>query len=204
MLKLRILVACEFSQIVTKAFREKGHEAFSCDLLPTEGNPDWHYQCDVLDILDENWDMMIVHDPCTFQCNSGVRHLFNEDKTWNLKRYELLKESCEFTKKLLDANIPKICRENPIPHKYAVQLIGGKYDQLVQPYQFGHPERKATCLWLKNLEPLQETNNVYEEMLKLPKNKSQRIHHLPPSKDRGKLRSITYQGIASAMANQWS
>ncbi|MFX0183377.1 MAG: hypothetical protein ACFE95_09885 [Candidatus Hodarchaeota archaeon] len=200
---MRVLVACEFSQVVTKAFREKEHEAFSCDLLPTEGNSDWHYQCDVLEVLNDGWDMMIAHDPCTYQCNSGVRHLISKEKIWNLKRYALLKESCEFTKKLLNVSIPKICRENPIPHKYAVQLIGRKYDQIIHPYQFGHLEKKATCLWLKNLEPLQETNNVYEEMLKLPKNKSQRIHYLPPSKERGKLRSITYQGIATAMADQW-
>jgi len=195
---MKVLIACEFSQVVTKAFRAKGHEAYSCDILPTEGNPDWHIQDDALKHLNDGWDMMIAHDPCTYQCNSGVCWLKN-----NPVRWEKLRESCEFTVKLLNAPIEKICRENPIPHKYTLQLIGRKYDQIIQPYQFGHPERKATCLWLENLDELQPTNNVKDIMESLPKKEAQRIHYTSPGKNRWKIRSTTFTGIANAMADQW-
>lgn len=195
---MKVLVACEFSQIVTKAFRDKGHDAYSCDLLSTEGNPKWHIQGDVLEILDDGWDMMIAHDPCTYQCNSGVCWLHTEEGRWRL-----LDKSCEFTKKLLNAEIEKICRENPIPHKYAIQRIGRKYDQIIHPYQFGHPERKATCLWLQNLSLLEPTNDVKAEMEKLPKSQAQRIHYMNPSKNRGHERSRFLVGPANAMAEQW-
>lgn len=187
---MKILIACEFTQTVCKAFRDKGHEAYSCDILPTEGNPDWHIQGDVLEILDDGWDLMIAHDPCIYQCNSGVRWLWEQEERWNL-----LDESCEFTKKLLNAPIDKICRENPIPHMYAVRRIGRKYDQIIQPWQFGHPETKATCLWLKNLPKLKPTNIV--------EGRKPRIHRMPPSPDRGKNRSRTLEGFGLAMADQW-
>ncbi|MFX1452923.1 MAG: hypothetical protein ACFFCM_18955 [Promethearchaeota archaeon] len=195
---MKVLVACEFTQIVCKAFRERGHEAYSCDLLPTEGNPDWHIQGDVLEILDDGWDLMIAHDPCTYQCNSGVCWLHTEEGRW-----DLLDKSCEFTRKLLNAPIEKICRENPIPHKYAIERIGRKYDQIIQPWQFGYPERKATCLWLKNLPKLIPTTNLKAEMEALPKKIAQRIHYTSPSKDRWKIRSRTLKGYAKAMAEQW-
>ena len=202
MKKLRVLVACEFSGIVRDAFRARGHDAWSCDLLPTE-KLGQHIQDDVLEILNDGWDLMIAHDPCTYQCNSGVCHLYNKDGTLNKKRWELLDESCEFTKKLLEAPIDKIARENPIPHKYAIQRIGRKYNQIIQPHQFGHLERKATCLWLKNLSELQPTNDVESEMKKLPKSVAQRIHYTSPGVNRWKIRSTTFIGIAEAMATQW-
>ena len=185
---MRILVACEFSGVVREAFKAKGHDAWSCDLLPTD-TPGQHIQGDVLEILDDGWDMMIAHPPCTRLCNSGV--------CWLEKRnlWKDMKDGAIFFKTLLDCDIPRIAVENPIPHKYAVEIIGKKYDQIIQPWQFGHGETKATCLWLKNLMPLKPTNIV--------DGREQRLHRLPPSKDRGKLRSITFQGIADAMAEQW-
>ena len=186
---MRVLVACEFSGRVRDAFRARGHDAWSCDLLPTE-RPGPHIQGDVLKILDDGWDLMIAHDPCTYQCNSGVRWLYGEPERW-----EKLDESCIFTRKLFNAPIPKKARENPIPHKYALERIGRKYDQIIHPWQFGHPETKATCLWLENLPPLKPTNIV--------DGREGRIWKMSPSKDRGKKRSITFQGIADAMAEQW-
>jgi len=191
---MKVLVACEFSGVVTNAFRLKGHEAWSCDILPTDSNPDWHIQGDVLKQLDKNWDMMIAHPPCTYLCNSGVSWLHKDESRW----VELEKAS-EFFKALLEYDIPKICVENPIPHKYGKLP---KYSQIVQPYEYGHPERKATCLWLKNLPKLKPTNNVKDEMLKLPKTQQQRTFYVP-IKDRAKNRSITFEGIAKAMVEQW-
>jgi len=184
------LVACEYSQVVTKAFRDRGHEFYSCDILPTEGNPEWHIQDDVLKHLDDGWDIMIAHDPCTYQCNSGVRWLYERNGRW-----ELLRQSCEFTKRILNAPIPKIARENPIPHKYALELIGIKYNQIIQPWMFGHGETKATCLWLKNLPPLIATS--------IHPDREQRIFKMTKSDKRGHERSRTFQGIANAMAEQW-
>ena len=194
---MNVLVACEFSGIVRRAFEDKGHNAWSCDILPTQGNNNKHFHCDIKKILYNDWDLMIAHPPCTFLCNSGVSWLHKDDSRWSK-----LKKAWKFFNILKDAPIDKICVENPIPHKYAKEHIG-KYDQLIQPYQFGHMERKATCLWLKNLPKLEPTNNVYEEMKKLPKNQQQRLHYLPPSKNRGMERSITFKGIADAMADQW-
>jgi len=185
---MRVLVACEFSGIVRDAFIAKGHDAVSCDLLPSE-RPGPHIQGDVLEILDDGWDMMIAHPPCTRLCNSGVRWL-EERNLW-----DDLEDSATFFWHLLNAKIPKIAIENPIPHKYAVMLIGRKYDQIIQPWQFGHGETKATCLWLKALPNLKPTN--------ITEGREARIHKMSPGKDRGRLRSTTYQGIADAMAEQW-
>ena len=157
-----------------------------------------YYNHDVLKHLNDGWDLMIAHPPCTFLTNAGVTWLHRKPGRW-----EDMQDGAEFFKKLLNAPIPLIAVENPIMHKYAAEIIGRRQDQVLQPYMFGHLERKATCLWLKNLPQLKETNNVKEEMMKLPKNKQQRLHYLPPSKDRWKLRSTTYQGIADAMAEQW-
>ena len=192
---MKVLVACEMSGIVREAFRKRGHEAWSCDILPTEIPSRYHFQDDVMNHLDKKWDMMIAHPPCTFLCNSGVSWLYKDDSRWGE-----LKKGSEFFKVFLNSTIPQICIENPIPHKYA-ELP--EYTQIVQPYQFGHSERKATCLWLKNLPKLKETNNVYDEMKRLPKNLSQRIHYTSPGKERSKIRSRTFQGIADAMAEQW-
>jgi len=194
---MKVLVGCEYSQVVTNAFREKGHIAFSCDLLPTEGNPDWHIQDNILNHLNDDFDLFIAHPECTYHCNSGVSWLYKDNTRW-----EKLSLAIEFFKKLLNSNFPRICVENPIPDKYSREKIGD-YSQLIQPYQFGHPERKATCLWLKNLPELKHTNNVFEEMKKLPKSQSQRIHYTSPGKNRWKIRSRTFTGIAEAMASQW-
>jgi len=194
---MRVLVACEYSGIVRDAFTRLGHDAISCDILSTE-KPGKHYTGDVLDILYDDWDLLIAHPPCTYLANSGVCHLHTDSTRWNKMRQGAL-----FFKTLLTAPIAKICVENPIPHKYAVEILGEKYSQTIQPYQFGHPESKRTCLWLKGLPPLKETNNVKHIFDMLPKNKAQRLHYLPPSKDRWKLRSTTYEGIANAMATQW-
>lgn len=187
---MKALLGCEFSGVVREAFRAFGHNAISCDLLPPEDERfDYHYQGDILDILNDGWDLMIAHPPCTRLCNSGVRWL-NERNLW---REMLL--SAEFFKRLLNCNIPLICIENPIPHHYALDVIGKKYDQIIQPWQFGHPETKATCLWLKGLPNLQPTNIV--------KGREQRTHLLSPGPDRWKERSRTLPGIAMAMAEQW-
>ena len=195
---MKILIACEYSGTVRDAFIRKGHEAMSCDLLPTD-NPGPHYQGDVMDIIGDGWDLMIAHPPCTYLSNSGVSWLHKSTDRWIS-----LFDSADFFKSLLNAEIPKIAIENPVMHKYAKQLIGGiRQHQTIQPWMFGHKEQKATCLWLKGLPNLKEEKNVKEEMMKLPKNERERLHYLPPSKDRWKLRSTTYQGIADAMANQW-
>ena len=185
---MKVLVACEFSGRVRDAFIARGHDAVSCDLLPTEqiGN---HIQGDVLEILDDGWDLMIAHPPCTRLCNSGVRWL-DERNLWSE-----VEDAGNFFNYLLTADIPKIAIENPIPHKYAIRVIGRKYDQIIQPWQFGHGETKATCLWLKGLRKLEPT--------KLVAGRKPRIHRMPPGQNRSRLRSVTYQGIADAMAAQW-
>lgn len=191
---MRVLVACEFSGVVRDAFLARGHAAVSCDLLPTEA-PGPHIQGDVLDYLDDGWDLMIAHPPCTYLANSGVRWLYDANKKFDPKRYSRMQRAVKFFTKLLDANIPRIAIENPIMHKYARTLIKSSYTQIIQPWQFGHKETKATCLWLKGLRPLKEGQ------LKLTR--YSKVHRMIPSPDRAKLRSITPRGIAKAMANQW-
>lgn len=194
---MRILVGAEFSGRVRDAFKNKGWDAWSCDLLPTEV-PGQHIQDDILKHLDEDWDLAIFHPPCTRLCNSGVMWL-NKRNLW-----EEMKRAALFFKSLLEAPIPKICIENPIPHKYALEIIGAKYSQIINPFQFGHLESKSTCLWLKNLPKLVPTTpDLKKEMLKLDRKEYMRVHYLPPSKDRWKIRSLTYEGIARAFAEQW-
>ncbi len=195
---MRVLVACEFSGAVRDAFIKKGHDAWSCDILPGEGKyHDKHKQGDVLALLNQSWDMMIAHPPCTYLSNSGVMWLHRQEGRWDKMR-----EALNFWEKLANADIPRICIENPIQHKYAKEVTG-QQSQVIQPWMFGHKEQKATCLWLKNLPLLEPTDNVKEEMMKLPDNQRQRLHYLPPGPDRAKLRSTTFQGIADAMADQW-
>ena len=193
-----ILIGCEYSGTVREAFAKLGFNTWSCDLLPTD-IPGQHFQCDVREVLDKGWDLAIFHPSCTYLTNSGVCHLKTDPTRW-----AKLDEAGEFFRLLLNAPIPRIAIENPIPHKYAVERIGRKYDQIIQPWQFGHTESKATCLWLKNLPKLVGTNNVKAEMMLLPDRERQRLHYLPPSPDRWKIRSKTYQGIADAIADQWS
>jgi len=203
---MNVLIACEESGRVRDAFIERGHNAWSCDLQEGRGkHADKHYQQDVIDLLTIRkpwevftWDLVIAHPPCTYITNSGVSWLHKDPDRW-----ALLDDACDFFRFFLELPYPVVI-ENPIPHKYAVERIGRKYDQIIHPYQFGHPEQKSTCLWLKDVPKLKETNNVKEYMMSLPKNERQRLHYLPPSPDRAKLRSETFQGIADAMADQWS
>ena len=195
---MKVLVACEYSGRVRDAFSKLGHDAWSCDVLPTDA-PGQHIQGDVLDVLSADWDLMVAHPPCTYLTNAGVTWLHRDPTRW-----QKLDLAAEFFVRLLNAPIPHIAVENPIMHKYAKERIGGvKQSQVIQPWMFGHMEQKATCLWLKNLPLLCPTDNVRAEMKLLPDNQRQRLHYLPPSEDRWKLRSTTYIGIAEAMANQW-
>ncbi len=190
---MRVLIACEYSGTVRDAFLARGHDAMSCDLLPTDVEGP-HYQGDVFDIINDGWDLMIAHPPCTHLAVSGAMH-FAKKKASGVQDAAL-----QFVRELMNAPIPKICIENPIS---IISSRIRKPDQIIQPWQFGHMEQKTTCLWLKNLKPLTPTVIVYDEMMKLPKNVRERMHYLPPSENRWKLRSKTYQGIANAMADQW-
>lgn len=180
---MRVLVACEFSGAVRDAFIARGHDAMSCDLLPTEV-PGPHYQGDVRDILDEGWDLLVAHPPCTHLAVSGAR--------WFKDKQAEQAEALGFVRLLLNAPVPRIALENP------VSIISSrirKPDQVVQPWMFGHGETKATCLWLKGLPRLLPTNVV--------DGREARVHRMPPGPDRWKERSRTFQGVAQAMAEQW-
>lgn len=192
---MKVLIACEYSGTVRDAFRRFGHEAMSCDLLPTDV-PGSHYQGDVNDIIADGWDMMIAHPPCTYLCSSGLH--------WNKKRPDRAaktEEALRFVEFLMNAPIKRIAMENPIG---CISTRICKPDQTIQPWQYGHPESKATCLWLKRLPVLVPTN-----VLSLPESgrwenqTASGQNKLAPSKDRWKIRSATYQGIADAMAEQW-
>jgi hypothetical protein len=180
---MRVLVACEFSGAVRDAFTSLGHDAVSCDLLPSE-TPGVHYQCDVRDVLDKGWHMMIAHPPCTHLASSGAR--------WWSEKQEQQREAIEFVRLLMSAPIERIAIENPVG---ILSTAISKPQQIIQPWQFGHGETKATCLWLRNLPPLKPTDVV--------DGREARVHKMPPSADRWKKRSRTYQGIAMAMAEQW-
>ena len=180
---MRVLVACEFSGTVRDAFIRAGHDAMSCDLLPTE-SPGPHYQGDVLGILGDGWDLMIAHPPCTHLAVSGAR--------WFKEKQAEQAEALEFVRVLMNAPIPRICLENPIS---IISSRIRKPDQIIQPWQFGHGETKATCLWLKGLQKLVPTNIV--------PGREARIHKMPPGPDRWKERSKTFQGVAEAFASQW-
>lgn len=191
---MRVLVACEFSGIVRDAFRERGHDAWSCDLLRSE-RPGNHFQNDVRDVLErESFDLMIAHPPCTYLCRSGQRWLKKPDGSINGERWAHLLWAVEFFNFLLDYPIRRVAVENPMMHCHARERIR-RHDQIVQPWEFGHPETKATCLWLKGLPPLMVTAMV--------QGREGRIHNERPAPDRGKKRSVTYAGIATAMAEQW-
>ena len=181
---MKVLVACEYSGVVRRAFTERGHVALSCDLLPAEDHSPNHYQGDVFDIIGEGWDLMIAHPPCTHLAVSGAR--------WFKDKQAEQAEALDFVQRLLDADIPKIALENPIS---VISSRIRKPDQIIQPWQFGHGETKATCLWLKGLNPLVPTNIV--------DGREQRVWKMPPGPDRWKERSRTYVGIADAMAEQW-
>ncbi len=181
---MKVIIGCEFSQIVTKAFRDLGYDAYSCDLLPGEINSKWHIQDDIRNHLNEDWDIGIFHPPCTHLAVSGAR--------WFKDKKVEQAEALEFIRLLLAAPIKRIALENPIS---IISSHIRKPDQIIQPWQFGHGETKATCLWLQNLPKLQPTNIV--------EGREQRIWKMPPGENRWKERSRTFEGIAQAMANQW-
>lgn len=208
--KVKILIACEESQTVCKAFRASGFEAYSCDIIEPSGNrPEWHIQQDVTPLINGNcnfrtldgvdheivgkWDLIIAHPPCTNLAVSGMRW-FKEGR----KPYYLIDEASDFFMKFVNADCDHVAIENP------VCVMSSRYrkpDQIINPWQFGHPEQKKTCLWLKGLPKLKETNNVYNEMMLLPIKERTRIWQL--GSNHSKERSKTYQGIAEAMAAQW-
>lgn len=200
---MKVLVACEFSGTVRRAFAARGHFSVSCDLLPADDGSNNHWQGDVFDCLETlgPFDLMVAHPPCTYLTNAGVRHLFSVPsakgrlpKMHGAERWKAMLAACAFFNALRNAPATRIAIENPVPHGYARDIIG-PYDQLVQPWQHGHGETKATCLWLKGLPLLRPSNIV--------PGREHRIHRMPPSADRWKARSITYAGIAQAMADQW-
>ena len=226
---MKVLVACEFSGRVREAFHQRGHSATSADILPSE-IPGDHYRGDVRDILNDGWDLMIAHPPCTYLANSGVRWLFNfrgeslsrtdvfgltgyTGKDWrrvSIPRWRKMHKAAALFVDLLLADIPKIAIENPIQHDYAYESIlmrvpferinDTRYDQIIHPWQFGHSEKKSTCLWLKNLPELLPIRFI--DNRKNP-NRGESIWKEPPGPDRWKNRSRTFPGIAAAMAEQW-
>lgn len=207
---MKILVACEESQEVCRAFRAKGHETYSCDIIdPSGGHPEWHIVGDALPLLDGNctfrtmagaehyvvkWDMIIAFPPCTHLASSGAAWFKAKQKDGRQQK------AIDFFLRFAAADCPKIAIENPVG---IMSTRWRKPDQIIQPWMFGHPEKKATCLWLKRLPALTPTNDVSEYMKTLPKSKQERLHYLPPSPDRAKLRSKTFPGVAQAMADQW-
>lgn len=195
---MKVLVACEYSGRVRDAFIARGHDAISCDLLPTDVEGP-HYKGDVFAMLHEKWDLIIAHPPCTALCVSG-NSTYGEGQPKYEQRLESVKWTTELWQECKNVS-DRVCFENPVG--VLPRLGGMPKPNYVQPWQFGHMEQKKTGLFLHNLPPLKETNNVYEQMMALPKRERERLHYLPPSADRWKIRSTTYQGIADAMVSQW-
>jgi hypothetical protein len=196
---MRVLVACEYSGVVRRAFAARGHDAWSCDLLPSEDHANQHIIGDARDLLGDGWDLlMVAHPPCTRLCNSGVRWLSRPPKGKTLAQmWADLDEAADLFSAFWNAPIDRVAVENPIMHRHARERIRNfaPASQQLQPWQFGHGETKATCLWLKNLAPLRPTNIV--------DGRTQRVHRMSPGPNRWRERSRTYQGIADAMADQW-
>lgn len=203
---MRVLVACEESQRVCIAFRNKGHEAYSCDILECSGgHPEWHIQDDVLKHINENWDLIIAHPPCTYLTVAANKY-YNVEKYGKKaeERQKQRQKAMEFFMLFTDLKCPKVCIENPIG---VMSSFYCKPTQIIQPYQFGHAERKATCLWLKGLSALKPTNIVAPDIIKLKSGKTDsRLHYETlklPAEERAKMRSKTFEGVALAMAEQW-
>jgi len=192
---MKVLIACEYSGRVREAFRKLGYDAWSCDLLESEDNSKYHFVGDIQEMFLQKWDLMIAHPPCTDIAVSGAAWF--KEKIADGRQQKAL----DFVQMLMDQPIDKICIENPIS---VISSKIRKPEQIIQPWMFGHMEQKATCLWLKGLPKLTETNNVKEQMMLLPKKERERLHYLPPSPTRWKERSRTYEGIANAFAEQWS
>lgn len=198
---MNVLIGCEYSGIVRDAFLAKGHNAWSCDLLPSDADPVRHRQEDVLDVIRGTgpWHLIIIHPPCTYLTVAGNRH-YGKGKPQHDKRLEAAK----WTQELWDhcmVNSPRVCLENPVG--VLPSMTNLPKPDYVHPWQFGHPEQKKTGLFLHNLPPLVETDNVYDHMMTLTPQERERVFRMAPSPDRWKLRSTTYKGIAAAMADQW-
>jgi site-specific DNA-cytosine methylase len=209
----KILVACEESQAITKAFRKLGHEAFSCDLLPCSGgHPEWHYQQDVFEVIDKGWDMMIAHPPCTYLSVAGAWAMYNKDRSINEVRMKNQNDALDFVRRLMDAPIKHIAIENPVS---VISSQIRKPDQIVHPYHFGEKASKSTCLWLKNLPKLKHTNVVekgeFKEWVDKKTGKTKRqatwiydcLQQAKSPEHLRTLRSKTFQGIADAISEQW-
>lgn len=207
---MKVLVACEFSGVVRDAFAQRGHDAWSCDLLPTE-KPGQHIEGDCLAAIQDcgPWDLMVAHPPCTYLCQSGSRWLFETPANptagnkFGVERIAAMDEGVAFFLALLNAPVPRVAIENPMPHTWAMQRINRPYDQRVQPWYFGDPQKKGTCLWLRGLPPLMPTT-----VTPPPKGLEavmawEAIWRCPPGPLRGHIRSKTFGGIAEAMADQW-
>jgi len=201
---MKVLIACEYSGAVRDAFIKQGHDAMSCDLLPTDVEGP-HYQGSVTDILNDGWDLMIAHPPCTYLAVSGNRWLYNKDKSRNEERWKNREEGLDFVRTLMNAPIDRIVIENLVS---CISSEIRKPDQIIQPWQFGDEAQKTTCLWLKNLPKLKPTKIVgkgemvtYKSGNKMPKWYAEAFKL--PKAERQKLRSKTFQGIADAMAKQW-
>jgi hypothetical protein len=213
---MNVLVACEFSGAVRRAFRAKGHNAWSCDLLPSEDDTPYHIHDDAIKVVkdgmqDRPWDLVIAHPPCTFLANSGVRWLYNKDGSRNNERWDNMREGCKFFADLWNACGSRRCFENPVMHGHAQTLIcdmapscpmGGRAYR-IQPWEHGHPEKKATTLYTLRLPRLKPSNVVFAQMQELSKGDQNRVHYASPGPDRWKERSRTLPGIAAAMAEQW-
>lgn len=210
---MRILVACEESQTITKELRALGHEAYSCDILPCSGgHPEWHLQQDVFEVIEQGWDMMIAHPPCTYLAVSGARWLYNKDGSKNEDRWRDQAEALDFVQRLMDAPIEKIAIENPIS---VISSHIRKPDQIVHPWMFGDKASKSTCFWLKNLPPLTPTDVVdkgeFIEFIskkgvkkRQPKWYFDALKEAKTPAERRTLRSKTFKGMARAIANQWT
>lgn len=191
---MRILIGCEESGVVRRAFRERGHDAWSCDFEPARDGSPYHLQCDVLSVLDQGWDMALFYPPCTHLAVSGA-------SSFAAKRVDGRQQAAiDFFMALANAPIKRICIENPV---CIMSSVWRKPDQIIHPWMFGHMEQKTTCLWLKNLHPLESTKSVYFWMMRLPKHRRERLHYMGPSRTRARDRSETFKGIAEAKADQW-
>lgn len=199
---MRILVACEESQAVCKAFRARGHEAYSCDLQPCSGgHPEWHIQANALELLKLRWDLIVAHPPCTYLSNVGANWLFNKDHSIkDPEREEKGRKAKQFFMAFLEADCPRIAVENPVPSRYWQMP---PYNQIIEPYMFGDPWRKRTCLWLRGLPPLMATDIVVPDGLWVGCSSNKRTGYAKSGHRSSKIRSKTFPGIAAAMAEQW-
>ena len=188
---MKVLIACEFSGVMRRAFRAMGHDAWSCDLLPAEDGISYHIQGDVRPLLRQRWDLVIAHPPCTRLCNSGVRWLAERDL------WDEMRQGAAFFLECLNANAERVAVENPVMHRYAREVIGRGPDFTVQPWQFGDPAKKRTCFWTRGLPALVPTSKMTAADARPD------CHRASPGPDRWKFRSVTYPGIAAACAMQW-